>query len=102
LSIVKYIEPQDPWFSRGQFNEQDTYGHYIKTLHPDEVNLRRLRWTNISLEPSDKLFRRLSKRYDYCSLHAYLREDVTLNRRAWLRIKFELKMIIAQLKGIDN
>jgi len=102
LSIVRYVEPQAPWFSGAQFSEYETYGHYIKTLHPDEVNLRPLKWTIVSLRPSCGLFQRLSKYYDYCSLHAYLREDNSLVRRVLQRTRFELKMIKTQLKGIDN
>ena len=97
LSIVRYVEPQAPWFSEAQFNEQDTYGHYLKTLHPDEVNLRPLRWANFSLRPSRVLFQHLAKYYDYCSLHAYLREDVSFALRAWYRIRFELMMVKARL-----
>lgn len=93
INIVKYVEPQSPWFSNAQFNEQDTYGHYMKARHPGEFNIRPLKWTNVSLEPSQVLFSRLSKYYDYCSLHAYMRKNRFFLRRLWLRTKFELKMI---------
>jgi hypothetical protein len=98
LSIIRYVEPQSPWHSLSQFSEYEIYGHYIKILHPDEVNLRPLKWIDITLKPSSRLFQRLSRYYDYCSLHAYLREDVSIARQIRNRIKFELKMLEAHLE----
>lgn len=96
-NIVKYVEPQAPWFSESQFNEQDTYGHYIKALYPDQVNLRPLKWVNVSSKPSRALFHRLAKHFDYCSLHSYLRSNVSLSIRARNRVKSEMEILKAQL-----
>ena len=96
-SIIRYVEPQAPWFSESQFNEQDTYGHYIKAIHPEQVNLRPLKWVNISSSPSPALFRRFAKYFDYCSLHAYLRDNVPLKRRARNRMRSEMEILKAQL-----
>ena len=74
MNIVRYVEPQTPWFSNAQFNEQETYGHYIKALYPDEVNIRLLHWRNIGAVPTERLIKRLSYDFDFCSFHAHLRK----------------------------
>jgi Family of unknown function (DUF6492) len=97
LSIVRYIEPQAPWFSESQFNEQDTYGHYVKTLYPDQIYLRPLRWTNINARPTDYLLRRLAKKYDFCSFHEYLRRNENrLVHSIWSRVRLEAKLMIGR------
>jgi hypothetical protein len=95
-NIVKLVKPQAPWFSISQFNEQDTYGHYIKQMHPEEVNLRKLKWINVAYQPTPELFQRLSKYFDFCSFHAFLRED----RSLWqcIRNRFKLELRIAKAK----
>ena len=96
-SIVRYVEPQAPWFSESQFSEYDTYGHYVKAMHPEEANIRPLMWANVALEPSPGLFRRLARYYDYCSLHACSRAGVSFPRRARRRLGFELRLLRACL-----
>lgn len=88
MNIVRYVQPQAPWFSPTQFNEQEFYGHYIKALHPAEVNIRSLQWANIIAVPNEQLIRRLTKQYDFCSFHRWererLREDQERKRRRGL------------------
>jgi hypothetical protein len=85
LKIIKYVEPQAPWFSGAQFSEYETYGHYIKALHPNEANIRPLRWTNIGgMLPTETILRKLARYFDFCSFHAYSRES----REGWIhRVK---------------
>ncbi|UZJ37310.1 DUF6492 family protein [Prosthecochloris sp. SCSIO W1103] len=80
------------------FSEYETYGHYIKNLHQEELNLRSLEWANIAQPPSKKLFKRLSKHYDYCSTHLYLRKDKSYRKRIKRRVKFETKILKKELR----
>lgn len=73
MNIVRYTRPQHPWFSDSQFNEQETYGHYIKALYPDEVNIRQLLWAIRDVIPNEQLVRRLARQYDFCTFHAWER-----------------------------
>jgi len=74
MNVIRYVPPRDPWFSISQFNEQEFYGHYIKALHPDELNIRELQWVNIVAVPNEQMVRRLAKQYDFCSFHLWERE----------------------------
>lgn len=80
MNIIRYVEPRDPWLSICQFNEQEFYGHYIKALHPDEVNIRELRWSNKIAVPDEQMVRRLGKQYDFCSFHFWEREILRKER----------------------
>jgi hypothetical protein len=102
-----------PWFENivqcmdsssncGCFSEYETYGHYVKAVHLGEIQIRPLKWINVPLSPSHGLFQYLSRCYDYCSLHAYMRGGGSLARRAWRRTRFELKMMKAQLEVIGH
>ena len=73
-NIVRYIEPRPPWNSLSQVNEQETYGHYIKAVHPEEVNIRPLQWRNVNVLPNQQMLRYLAKRYDFASFHAWDRK----------------------------
>ncbi|MBC8459175.1 MAG: hypothetical protein H8D67_14370 [Deltaproteobacteria bacterium] len=72
-NIIKYLEPQPLWQSISQFNEQETYGHYIKAVHPEEVNLRPLKFSNITAIPDAAMLQKLAKSYHFCSFHAWAR-----------------------------
>jgi len=72
-NIIRYVEPQPPWQSITQVNEQEVYGHYIKAIHPEEVNLRPLKFSNITAIPDAAMIQELAKRYDFCSFHAWAR-----------------------------
>ena len=72
--IVRYIEPQPPWNHPSQVNEQETYGHYVKEMHPEEVNIRPLQWRNVNILPNEQMIGRLAEQYDFCSFHAWARE----------------------------
>jgi hypothetical protein len=89
MCIAKYVEPQAPSYSDAQFSEYETYGHYIKALHPNEVNIRPLRWTDIvGVLPTEGILRRLARHFDFCSFHEYMRRD----RSEWIRLKDRLKL----------
>lgn len=72
-NITKYIEPQPPWNSISQFNEQELYGHYIKAVHPEEVNIRTLSFDNVNAVPNAQLLQKLAKHHDFCAFHAWAR-----------------------------
>ncbi len=72
-NIIRYVEPQPPWQSITQVNEQETYGHYIKALHPKEVNIRILQFSNITGVPNVAMIQKLAKIYHFCSFHAWAR-----------------------------
>jgi len=89
-NIVDCVQPRPPWNSGSQFSEFETYGHYLKAVHPEEARTRRLRWRNVDVLPSRRVIRRLQKDYDMCGFQAYLREERRLSRpwRVWLaRVK---------------
>ena len=73
-NIIRYVEPQPPWNSISQFNEQEVYGHYIKAVHPEEVNIRPLRWRNVNVLPNEQMFRQLARTFDFASFHAWDRK----------------------------
>lgn len=77
MNIVRYVEPRAPWFCASQFNELEIYGHYIKALHPDEVNIRPLRYKHLSVLPTAELIKQLAWEYDYCGSHHWARGDDT-------------------------
>lgn len=85
--------------SSSNYSEYETYGHYLKTVHPEELYLRPLKWSNIAIEPSERVFHRLSKYFDYCSFHAYSREDKSLKSRINRKFHFEW-MLMKEKLGI--
>jgi hypothetical protein len=92
-NIVDYVEPQPPWNCLSQFAETETYGHYIKARHPEEVNVRRLRWRNVVGYPSRRQIRKLRVDNDFCSFQHYLRESHRLSR-PWRVFLSRLKKLI--------
>ncbi len=70
-NVIRYVEPQPPWHSLSQFNEQEMYGHYIKAVYPEEVNIRPLQFSNVNVLPNEQLIRKLAKYYHFCSFHAW-------------------------------
>jgi len=72
-NIVRYVEPQPPWNHMSQVNEQETYGHYIKEMHPEEVNIRPLRFENVNVLPNEEMLKKLAEHYHFCSFHAWAR-----------------------------
>lgn len=73
LNIIKYLEPQPPGNSISQFNEQETYGHYIKAVYPEEVNIRPLRRETSRDLPTEQLIKQLAREYDICNFHHWAR-----------------------------
>lgn len=73
MNIIRYLEPQPPWNSISQFNEQETYGHYIKAVHPKEVNIRPLRQADSHDLPTAQLIEQLAQEYDFCNFHHWSR-----------------------------
>lgn len=73
LNIVKYVLPQKPWSCESQFSEYETYGHYLKKYHPQEVNMRHLKWSNSGDLPTQELIDRLAQESDYVSFQSYMR-----------------------------
>lgn len=75
------------------FSEYETYGHYIKKFHPEELNIHSLKWSNFACEPYAKVIKRLSNFYDYSSFHFYSRKNNSLLSRSIRKIRFELKLV---------
>ncbi|MBI4525300.1 MAG: hypothetical protein HY695_15975 [Deltaproteobacteria bacterium] len=99
MNIVRYVEPQSPWFSISQFSEQETYGHYLKACHPDEVNIRPLKWGNIPFLPTKNLRFLLARYYDYCSFHLYnRRKPGPFLSPAWLSYNLGVGRILLGLE----
>lgn len=82
--MLQAFRGEGPWWARvlnlsllknppGSLNEQETYGHYIKALHPGSFGIRPLSWSNRRGLPSEARLRRLAKKFDFCSFHGYLR-----------------------------
>jgi Family of unknown function (DUF6492) len=109
--LIGQMRPRSPWYenitalagnpapdgSTLRFSEYETYGHYLKAKHPEELNIRPLKWTNLAVAPSERLLGRLGKRYDYCSFHAYARPTGAGPARRLLgRARFELKLLLGR------
>ena len=100
-NVLDYVEPCPPWNSRSQFAEPEMYGHYIKARHPEELNIRNLRWQNVRGYPTRGAIRRLQPNYDFCSFQHYLRDEYRLSRpwRVFLtRIKHGLLQMVANTR----
>jgi hypothetical protein len=70
-----YVDCVD--FSVGaSINEQDTYGSWVVTHHPEAVLRRPLAWTEIRYVPNRWQRWRLSRRFDFVSAHAYMRQPL--------------------------
>lgn len=86
-NIAKLVKPQPPWNSNSQFSEYETYGHYIKTCHPEEMIIRQLRWRNSHELPSRRELDRLARDLDFCSFQDYLRDEHRLSRPWRLKLQ---------------
>jgi hypothetical protein len=93
-NVVRYRLPRAPWDCKQQFSEYETYGHYLKAVHPEELHVRPLRWTNVPLAPSPELLRRLRRRFDFCAFHEHMAAAKgSLCARARTRLKFEARLL---------
>jgi hypothetical protein len=93
MCIVKYVEPQAPWYSEAQFSEYETYGHYIKAFHPDELNVRPLRWRTVDCLPTEGLRKKFAKLYDFCTFHESGRKRNGVLRRFRSRLRLEIELL---------
>ena len=88
------FRPEAPWWknivtlasgsaskSLGVFSEYETYGHYLRAVHPDAMGMRPLRWADVPTFPNSTLLRLLRLRFHYCSFHEYMRSGHTLRLR---------------------
>lgn len=78
--IAGCLEPRAPHYSRSQFSEYETYGHYVARFHPGEMIVRPLRWRNVADFPSRRRIERLAREYDFVSFQEYLRTERRLSR----------------------
>jgi hypothetical protein len=70
-----YVDAAD--FKDGApINEQDTYGSWVMTHHPDVALRRPLAWTELRYVPGERRRRRLGRRFDFVSAHAYMRQPI--------------------------
>lgn len=93
MCIVKYVEPQAPLYSEAQFSEYETYGHYIKAVHPDELNVRPLRWRTADCLPTKGLLKKLASLYDFCTFHESRRKPDGVLRRFRSRLRLEIELL---------
>lgn len=63
-------------------NEQDTYGSWVMTHHPELAMHRPLTWKDQAYVPNRFMRRRLARRFDFVSAHAYMRHHGYRIRRA--------------------
>ena len=57
------------------FSEFETYGHYVKAVHPESFRTRQLRWRNVPGNPTWIKLQALALRYHFCSFHSYTRNQ---------------------------
>jgi hypothetical protein len=70
---VLFLQCVDPeWHKHSGASEYELYFNYMLDMHPDAIEIRQLRWANVSVLPSPMTARR--RRYDYVSCHHYLRK----------------------------
>ncbi len=69
--IINTVQIDDTFENRSNFSEYETYGHYVKATHPEEINLRTLKWANVQFEPNIYTISRLSTVFDYACFHSY-------------------------------
>ncbi len=79
-NVVDCLEPSPPDYSKSQFSEYETYGHYVQTIHPGVLSQRTLRWRNVGEMPSRRRLERLARDYDFISFQEYLRVEQQLSR----------------------
>ncbi len=97
LNISRYRLPCPPGNSVQQFSEYETYGHWLKARHSEELRLRPLRWTNIAQPPTPALLRRLGRRYDYCAFHFAVRNRSSgLLGKIGERLRLEARILAAR------
>lgn len=77
LSVIMRDETQ---FGGSLFSEFETYGHYLKSEHPNGFVVRPLKWLDVPFPPSESLICRLSRCYDFCSFHTWMRRRLRSSR----------------------
>jgi hypothetical protein len=93
--ISAYVEPRPPEMSNAQFSEFETYGHYLKAKHPDELRIRKLRWRNMAGDPTPDVLAQLARKYDFCSFHSHGIADPTFPQRVVRGVKNRLRRLVA-------
>lgn len=94
-NIMQGIDPSNETQSQSLFADYETYGHYLKLRHPEEVNLRKLTLGNASLKPCKNLLIYFSQQYDYCCFHHYGIHGKLPDLSSWLyKIKMEFKLFL--------
>lgn len=95
LAIIQCMEQQLP------FSEYETYGFFMQKFHPEEIELRPLKWSDIWISPTPLLIRRLSTYYDLCAFHSYYRKaPIRWWRYAFIRFKIERRLFKFWLKSL--
>ncbi|HWQ45398.1 MAG TPA: hypothetical protein VN376_00945, partial [Longilinea sp.] len=85
--IIKAVQIDDSYENRSSFSEYETYGHYVKATHPEEINLRTLKWANVQFEPSIYTISRLASVFDYSCFHSY-QLDRLIDRSIVSRLRY--------------
>jgi hypothetical protein len=85
--IINTVQIDDTFENRSNFSEYETYGHYVKATHPEEINLRTLKWANVQFEPSIYTIFRLSTIFDYACFHSY-KLDKLVDRSIISRLRY--------------
>ena len=100
--ILALTEPQPPWNSLSQFSEYETYGHFIKERHPEELQLRPLSWDTTGIEPTSWLLALLGRYFDFFSFHDYMRSNALFSLDMVRAYKKLAQQILQARKGIEN
>lgn len=79
------------------FSEFETYGHYLKQFYPGELNIRKLNWANMPIAPTNTNLTQLSKYYDFCSFHEFLRENKAKHKELKRKLEYQWIIFMASL-----
>jgi hypothetical protein len=71
FNILSVLKIDHTLGKQSNFSEYETYGHFLKEKHPEEVNLRKLMWANVPYLPNKYINFRLASVFDYCNFHHY-------------------------------
>lgn len=84
--IMRNLSPQ----TSNRFSEYETYGHYVKQVHPEMAAFRRLEWTRDgaleSFHPRRRHLRRLAERYVFAAFES--RQSFWNRFAAWRKRRF--------------
>jgi hypothetical protein len=82
------------------FNDWDTYASWVLTHHPEASMNRPLEWADVRYIPHRLARRRLSRKLDFVSAHAYMRQP--LPGRVRHRVEMGTGRILRRTPGIGG